>query len=165
MQPCQVSASSSIKFLRRRILNIFFKNLPLICDPSQTIKLSNLDKSRMKHEWLLNKHFCKSVIEIFPKTWQKLSISNLAIRSLCETLSCHSNQSYYLTEIKNITYVDGNVLSNVSQVSASSSIRFLRRRSLNDFFENWPFFQPRQPIKCTDFVTTCFIWNVLYYSW
>ena len=28
-----------------------------------------------------------------------------------ETLSCHSNQSSYLTEIKNITFVDGNVLS------------------------------------------------------
>ena len=27
-----------------------------------------------------------------------------------ETLSCHSNQSSYLTEIKNITFVEGNVL-------------------------------------------------------
>ena len=58
MQPCQVSASSSLKFLRRRILNIFFKILPFMW-PRQTIKLSNLDKSRMKHEGLLNKHFYK----------------------------------------------------------------------------------------------------------
>ena len=28
-----------------------------------------------------------------------------------ETLSCHSNQSSYPTEIKNITFVEGNVLS------------------------------------------------------
>ena len=28
-----------------------------------------------------------------------------------ETLSCHSNQSSYPTEIKNITFVKGNVLS------------------------------------------------------
>ena len=62
MQPCQVSASSSLKFLRRRILNIFFKNLPFMW-PRQTIKLSNLDKSRMKHEGLLNKHFCKKKIK------------------------------------------------------------------------------------------------------
>ena len=27
-----------------------------------------------------------------------------------ETLSCHSNQSSYLTEIKNIAIVEGNVL-------------------------------------------------------
>ena len=81
MQPCQVSASSSLKFLRRRILNIFFKNLPFMW-PRQTIKLSNLDKSRMKHEGLLNKHFCKKKNQISPKTWQKLSISNFPIISL-----------------------------------------------------------------------------------
>ena len=28
-----------------------------------------------------------------------------------ETLSCYSNQSSYPTEIKNITFVEGNVLS------------------------------------------------------
>ena len=28
-----------------------------------------------------------------------------------ETLSCHINQSSYPTEIKNITFVEGNVLS------------------------------------------------------
>ena len=28
-----------------------------------------------------------------------------------ETLSCHSNQSSYLTEIKNINFVEGKVLS------------------------------------------------------
>ena len=28
-----------------------------------------------------------------------------------ETLSCHSNQSSYPTEIKKITFVDGNILS------------------------------------------------------
>ena len=37
-------------------------------------------------------------------TWKKLSIS-------METLSCHSNQSSYPTKIKNITFVEGNVLS------------------------------------------------------
>ena len=58
MQVCQVSASSSLRFLRRRILNIFFENLPFML-PSQPIKSSDLDKSRMKHGGLLNKHFCK----------------------------------------------------------------------------------------------------------
>ena len=52
--------------------------------PRQTIKLSNLDKSRMKHGRLLNKHFCKKnkQIHVSPKTWQKLSISTFPIISL-----------------------------------------------------------------------------------
>ena len=35
----------------------FFENLPNM-SPHQPIKLSNLDKSRMIHEGLLNKHIC-----------------------------------------------------------------------------------------------------------
>ena len=58
MQVCKVSASSSLQILRRRILNIFFENLPFML-PCQPIKSSDLDKSRMKHGGLLNKHFCE----------------------------------------------------------------------------------------------------------
>ena len=59
MQVCQFSASSSLQFLRRRILFYFFiKNLPFI-SPNQPIKLSDLDKSRMQHGGLLNKHICE----------------------------------------------------------------------------------------------------------
>ena len=53
-----------------------------------------------------------------------------------ETISCHSNQSSYPTGIKNITFVEGNVLFKYAQFAASSSLRFLRRRILNFFFEN-----------------------------
>ena len=77
MQVCQVSASSSLRLLRRRILNIFSKNL-LFMSPRQSIKSSDLDKSRMKHGGLLNKHFCKKN-QISPKAWQKLSISTFPI--------------------------------------------------------------------------------------
>ena len=80
MQVRQVSASSSIQFLRRRILNIFFENLPFML-PSQPIKSSDLDKSRMKHGRLLNKHFCKKN-QISRMLWQKLSISTFPIISL-----------------------------------------------------------------------------------
>ena len=58
MQVCQVSASSSLRFQRRRILSCFFENLPFM-SPRQPIKSSNLDKSRMKHGGLLNKNFCE----------------------------------------------------------------------------------------------------------
>ena len=43
--------------------------------PCQPIKSSDLDKSRMKHGGLLNKHFCKNKNQISAMTWQILSIS------------------------------------------------------------------------------------------
>ena len=67
MQVCQVSASSSLQFLRRRILNFFFENLPFM-SPCQPIKSSDLDKSRTKHGGLLNKHFCEKKNQISPVT-------------------------------------------------------------------------------------------------
>ena len=110
MQVCQVSASSSLRFLRRRILIFFFENLPFMSS-RQPIKSSDLDKSRVKHGGLLNKHFCKKKNQISPMTWQKLSTFHFSHYKSMETLSCHSNQSSYPTEIKNITFVEGNVLS------------------------------------------------------
>ena len=68
MQVCQFSASYSLQFLRRRILNIFFfKKLPFM-SPCQPIKLSDLDKSRMQHGGLLNKHICEKKSNISSKT-------------------------------------------------------------------------------------------------
>ena len=61
MQVCQFSASSSLQFLRRRILNIFFEILPFM-SPRQPIKLNYLDKSRMQHGGLLNKRICEKKI-------------------------------------------------------------------------------------------------------
>ena len=109
MQPCQVSASSSLQFLRRRISNIFFKKLPFMW-PRQTIKLGNLDKSRMKHGRLLNKHFCRKKIK-YPQRLGRIVNFHFSHYKSMETLSCHSYKSSYPTEIKNITFVDGNVLS------------------------------------------------------
>ena len=111
MQVSQFSASSSLQFLRRRILNIFFKNLPFM-SPCQPIKLSYLDKSRMQHGGLLNKHICEKN-QISAVKQQKLSISSfpIIISLIMGTLSCHSNQSSYPTGIKNTTFVEANVLS------------------------------------------------------
>ena len=81
MQVCQVSALSSLRLLRRRILNIFLENLRFM-SPCQSIKLSDLDKSRMKHGGLLNKHFCDFFLKKSPMTQQKLSISTFPIISL-----------------------------------------------------------------------------------
>ena len=125
MQPCQVSASSSLQFLRRRILNIFFlKKLPFMW-PRQTIKLSNMDKSRMKHGRLLNKHFCKKNSNTcIPRDLAEIVDFHFSNYKSMETLSCHSNQSSYLTEIKNITFVDGNVLSKYAKFRLHPPYRF-----------------------------------------
>ena len=83
MQVCQFSASSSLQFLRKRILHIFFENLPFM-SPRQPIKLSNLDKSRMQHGGLLINISVKKKYQISPVRQQKLSVSTFPIISLWE---------------------------------------------------------------------------------
>ena len=87
----------------------FFENLPFML-PSQPIKSSDLDKSRMKHGGLLDKHFCKKNSNI-PNDLAEIVNFHFSHYKSMETLSCHSNQSSYPTKIKNITFVEGKVLS------------------------------------------------------
>ena len=62
MPVCQVSVSSSLHILltisEKKNFEYIFENSPFM-SPCQPIKSSDLDKSRMKHGGLLNKHFCK----------------------------------------------------------------------------------------------------------
>ena len=109
MQVCQFSASSSLHFLRRRILNIFFENLPFM-SPHQPIKLSYLDKSRMQHGGLLNKHICEKKSNISSETAETVHFQFSHYKST-GTISCHSNHGSYPTGIKNTTFVEANVLS------------------------------------------------------
>ena len=110
MQVCQFSGSSSLQFLKRRILNIFFENLPFM-SPRQPIKLSNLDKSPMQHGGLLNKHICeKNKISPVIETAEIVNFHFSHDKSM-GTISCHSNQSSYPTGMKNTTFVEANVLS------------------------------------------------------
>ena len=88
----------------------FFKNLPFML-PSQPIKSSDLDKSRMKHGGLLNKHFCKKKKSNIPNDLADIVNFHFSHYKSMETVSCHSNQSSYPTKIKNITFVEGKVLS------------------------------------------------------
>ena len=79
--------------------------------PSQPIKLSDLDKSRMKHGGLLNKYFCKKKISNIPNDLAEIVNFHFSHYKSMGTISCHSNQSSYPTGIKNTTYVEANVLS------------------------------------------------------
>ena len=101
MQVCQFSASSSLQFLKRRILNIFFENLPFM-SPRQPIKLCDLDKSRMQHGGLLNKHICEKKSNISSETAETVNFQ-FSHYKLMGTITCHSNQSSYPTGIKKHT--------------------------------------------------------------
>ena len=87
----------------------FFEYLPFM-SPRQPIKSSDLDKSRMKHGGLFNKHFCTKKSNISNDLAEIVNFHISHYKSM-ENFSCHSNQSSYPTKIKNITFVEGNVLS------------------------------------------------------
>ena len=67
--------------------------------PRQPIKLSDLDKSHMKRGGLLNKHFCKKKSNIHNETSEIGNFHFFHYKST-ETISCHSNQSSYLSGTK-----------------------------------------------------------------
>ena len=80
--------------------------------PRQPIKSSDLDKSRIKHGGLLNKHFCNKKNSNIPNDSAEIVNFHFSHYKSMESLSCHSNQSFNPTEIKkNITFVEGYVLS------------------------------------------------------
>ena len=76
--------------------------------PHQPIKSSDLGKSHMKHGGLLNKHLLEKNI---PNDLAEIVNFHFSHYKSMETLSCHGNLSSYLTGIKNITFVEGNILS------------------------------------------------------
>ena len=123
--------------------------------PRQPIKLNNLDKILLKCGKLFNKHFCKKKNQISPmnknikmssfksskklkrkRKLQKLQISTFPIVSLWK-LSYHSNQSSYLTRIKNITFVECNVLSKDAKFQLHP-----QRRFLNIFLKIYVLYRP-----------------------
>ena len=80
--------------------------------PRQQIKLSDLDKSSMKHGGLLNKYFRKKKKNSnIPNGLAEIVNFHFSHYKSTGTISCHSNQSSYPTGIKNTTYVEANVLS------------------------------------------------------
>ena len=106
MQVCQFSVSSSLQFLRRRILNIFFENLPFMSH-RQPIKLSYFDKRRMHYSITIS---VKKKSNISSETAETVNFQFSHYKSM-GTISCHSNQSSYPTGIKNTTFVEANVRS------------------------------------------------------
>ena len=65
----------------------------------------------MKHGGLRNKYFCKKKIQNIPNDLAEIVNFQFSHNKSMGTISCHSNQSSYPTEIKTTTYVEANVLS------------------------------------------------------
>ena len=94
----------------KKNIEYFFENLPFM-SPRQPIKLSDLDKSRMKHGGLLYNYICeKKVSNISSETAETVNFHFSHYKSMGK-ISCHSNQSSYPTRIKNTTYIEANVRS------------------------------------------------------
>ena len=94
----------------KKNIEYFSKNLPFM-SPRQPIKLSDLDKSSMKHGGLRNKYFCKKKKSNFPNDLAEIVNFHFSHYKSMGNISCHSNQNSYPTGIKNTTYVEANVLS------------------------------------------------------
>ena len=99
MQVYQISASSSLQLLHeKKNFEFFLENFHFM-SPRQPIKLSFLDKSRMQHGGLLNKHMCEKKSKISSETAETVNFQFSHYKSM-GTISCHSNQSSYPTGIK-----------------------------------------------------------------
>ena len=93
----------------KKNLDYFFKKITLYVAQS-TNQIKRFGQKSLKHGGLLNKHFCKKKSNI-PNDLAEIVNFHFSHYKSMETVSCHSNQSSYLTEIKNITFVEGKVLS------------------------------------------------------
>ena len=110
--------------------------------PKQPIKLSNSYKSLMKCEELFNKHFCKNKILLSPMRQQKFPIYTFPIISLWKIQVAIATRVRIRPEKKH-NFCRGQCPKQVCQVSASSSLRFLRRRILIFFFSKmYPLCRP-----------------------
>ena len=86
----------------KKIFKHFYENRPFLL-LRQPIEFTDLDKSLMKRRGLLNKHFCKKNQNI-PNETEKLVNFLFSHYKSMETISCHSNQSFYQTGTKKHNY-------------------------------------------------------------
>ena len=103
--PSMPSFSFILLTVSEKYFEYFFENLPFM-SPRQPIKSSDLDKSRMKHGGLLNKHFYKKKSNI-PNDLAEIFNFHFSHYKSIETLSCHSNQSSYPTKLKKHNFCRG----------------------------------------------------------
>ena len=108
MQVCQFSASSSLQFLKKNFEYFFSKIYPLYRPVNQSNKAIWTKVVCNMEDYSINIPV-KKKSNISSKTAETVNIQFSHYKSM-GTISCHSNQSSYPTEIKNTTFVEANVL-------------------------------------------------------
>ena len=78
--------------------------------PWPPFKISGLDKIHMAGRGLLQKHFSKTFVKISANTEINANF-HFSHYKYMENLSCHSSESTLATTIKNIIYVEANVMN------------------------------------------------------
>ena len=124
---------------------IFFRECILLVAMA-TNQFSSLDTIHMFGRGLLKEHL--------RKTFVKISCNETAIKVFfhfshyksMETLNCHSNESTWATAIKNITFVEANVMNMFAKFQLHPTYGFWGDDFLI-FFRNLSFRLPWQPIK------------------
>ena len=115
----------------------FFDNLPFM-SPRQPIKLSYLDKSRMKHGGLLNKHILISVkrktTNISTET-AEISNFHFPILSLWKLLVAIVTRRFLSDRNKNTAHIEANVLSMYAKMRLHP-LMVSKKKILKHFYEN-----------------------------
>ena len=138
--------------LRRKFLNIFFENLAFGCHGNQS-KISDLDKIHMTGRGLLQEHYCKTFCQNICSNTEINANFHFSHCKSMETLSCHSNEITWATIIKNIIYVETNLMNTYAKFQLHPPYGFWEENFL-------PFMLPWQPIRFSDVN----IWIVEDYS-
>ena len=92
--------------------------------PHQPIKIKDKDKSQQNCRGLLYKHFCKNRIQISAIGPEKIVNFHFSRFKSIETLSYHSNQISYPTEIKKHKLCRDYCQEHVYKVQASCRRQF-----------------------------------------
>ena len=79
--------------------------------PWQPIKISNLDKIHMVGRGQPQKHFCKTFFQNICNNTEINANFHFSHYKSMETLSCHSNESTWAITIKNVIYVEADVMN------------------------------------------------------
>ena len=90
----------------KKIFYYFFKHLDFRL-PWQPIKISDLGKIHMVGKGLFQKHFCKTFFQNISSNTNKCQFPLFPWK----LISCHSNESTWEMKIKNIIYVETNVMN------------------------------------------------------
>ena len=122
-----------------RFLNVFFSFFENLASVIWT-----------KFIWLVEDYSRNISVKLLSK--YLLSNFHFSHYKYMETLSCHSNESTWATTIKNIIYLEANIMNmNIyAKFQLHPSLWLLRRRFLNIFFENLAFRLPWQPSIISD---------------